>query len=116
MAPASAPAAEAATAATTTGLGDPPGAEPTRWKLAVLLGVGAVICMALAASVGTRRRADANEVTLAEASLAGGRAAPAALTPPQNSVAVLPFLDLTNESMDQEYVLRRDWSGLIAGS
>jgi transcriptional activator of cad operon len=50
-----------------------------RWKLAGLLGVGAVLCLAQAASVD-----------------------PGAGVPPR-SVAVLPFLDLTTESMDQEF-------------
>jgi len=50
-----------------------------RWKLGTLLAVGAVLCLAQAASVD-----------------------PGA-TAPQRSVAVLPFLDLTTESMDQEF-------------
>ena len=50
-----------------------------RWKLATLLAIGAVLCLAQAASVD-----------------------PGA-APPQRSVAVLPFLDLTTESMDQEF-------------
>jgi transcriptional activator of cad operon len=50
-----------------------------RWKLAGLWGVGAVLCLAQAASVGP------------------GTGVPA------RSVAVLPFLDLTTESMDQEF-------------
>ena len=50
-----------------------------RWKLGTLLAIGAVLCLAQAASVD-----------------------PGA-TAPQRSVAVLPFLDLTTESMDQEF-------------
>jgi transcriptional activator of cad operon len=57
-----------------------PAAEPTRrWKLAMVLGVGAVLCLAQAASVDSGAGV------------------------PQRSVAVLPFLDLTTESMDQEF-------------
>jgi transcriptional activator of cad operon len=57
-----------------------PAAEPTRrWKLAMVLGVGAVLCLAQAASVDSGAGV------------------------PQKSVAVLPFLDLTTESMDQEF-------------
>jgi transcriptional activator of cad operon len=56
-----------------------PHERPTNWKLALLLGVGAVLCLAQAASVD-----------------------PGAAVP-QMSVAVLPFLDLTTQSMDQEY-------------
>jgi transcriptional activator of cad operon len=57
-----------------------PAAEPTRrWKLGMVLGVGAVLCLAQAASVDSGAGV------------------------PQKSVAVLPFLDLTTESMDQEF-------------
>jgi TolB-like protein/DNA-binding winged helix-turn-helix (wHTH) protein len=57
-----------------------PAAESSRrWKLATLLGVGAVLCLAQAASVDP------------------GAGVPA------RSVAILPFLDLTTESMDQEF-------------
>jgi transcriptional activator of cad operon len=71
------PAVTRAPAATETRT---PVAEGTRHrKLATLLGVGAVLCLAQAASVD-----------------------PGAAVPPR-SVAVLPFLDLTTESMDQEF-------------
>jgi TolB-like protein/DNA-binding winged helix-turn-helix (wHTH) protein len=57
-----------------------PAAGPTgRWKLAMVLGVGAVLCLAQAGSVDSGAGV------------------------PQRSVAVLPFLDLTTESMDQEF-------------
>jgi len=54
-------------------------APARRWRLATLLAIGAVLCLAQAASVD-----------------------PGPAAPPR-SVAVLPFLDLTTESMDQEF-------------
>ncbi|MBS0418906.1 MAG: winged helix-turn-helix domain-containing protein [Proteobacteria bacterium] len=57
-----------------------PTTSARRWRLGTLLAVGAVLCLAQAASVD-----------------------PGATVPPQRSVAVLPFLDLTTESMDQEF-------------
>jgi len=58
-------------------------ADPAkRWRLAALLAIGAVLCIAQVTSVDPR-------------------ATPTAWQ--QKSVAVLPFLDLTTESMDQEY-------------
>jgi transcriptional activator of cad operon len=51
-----------------------------RWRLGALLAVGAVLCLAQAASVD-----------------------PGATAAPPGSVAVLPFLDLTTQSMDQEF-------------
>jgi TolB-like protein/DNA-binding winged helix-turn-helix (wHTH) protein len=54
---------------------------PKRWppgKIGALLAVSAALCLVQAASVGPS-------------------------VPPHRSIAVLPFLDLTTESMDQEY-------------
>lgn len=62
-----------------TELSSPAPERARRWKLAGLLGVGAVLCLAQAASVGPSTGV------------------------PARSVAVLPFLDLTTESMDQEF-------------
>jgi len=56
---------------------DPPKRWP-RGKIGALLALCAALCLAQAASVGPSG-------------------------PPHKSIAVLPFLDLTTESMDQEY-------------
>jgi transcriptional activator of cad operon len=78
QAPASAgPTAAMASAA--AGAQTPAAEHSRRWKLAMVLGVGAVLCLAQAASVDSGAGV------------------------PQKSVAVLPFLDLTTESMDQEF-------------
>jgi transcriptional activator of cad operon len=59
-----------------------PADQAKRWRLAALLVTGVALCLAQVTSVDPG-------------------AAPAAWQ--QQSVAVLPFLDLTTESMDQEY-------------
>ena len=56
-----------------------------RWKVAAALAVGAVLCLAQAASVNR------------------GAVAPIRPVAPAWSVADLPFLDLTTQSMEQEY-------------
>jgi transcriptional activator of cad operon len=82
-APASAATAGASILASASGASAAVPAETSRrWRLGLVLGAGALLCLAQAASVD-----------------------PGA-TPPawrERSVAVLPFLDLTTESMDQEY-------------
>jgi transcriptional activator of cad operon len=83
------PWADTAPAKPTTEVVDPPPATPLargvdppkRWprgRVGALLALGAALCLAQAASVGPSG-------------------------PPHKSIAVLPFLDLTTESMDQEY-------------
>ncbi|MEA3182808.1 MAG: transcriptional activator of cad operon [Gammaproteobacteria bacterium] len=83
------PWAGTAPAKPTTEVVDPPPATPlprgvdppNRWprgRVGALLALGAALCLAQAASVGPPG-------------------------PPHKSIAVLPFLDLTTESMDQEY-------------
>jgi TolB-like protein len=74
-----APSGAAVIASAAAGAASPVPAPVGRWKLGTLLATGAVLCLAQAASVD-----------------------PGA-APPQRSVAVLPFLDLTTESMDQEF-------------
>ncbi|HEY2402011.1 MAG TPA: winged helix-turn-helix domain-containing protein [Steroidobacteraceae bacterium] len=74
-----APGPTAAMASAPAGAQTPAAEHSRRWKLAMVLGVGAVLCLAQAASVDSGAGV------------------------PQRSVAVLPFLDLTTESMDQEF-------------
>ena len=78
-APSGAAVIASAAAVPAAGAASQPPAPGRRWKLATLLAIGAVLCLAQAASVD-----------------------PGA-APPQRSVGVLPFLDLTTESMDQEF-------------
>lgn len=82
-APAAAAAPTSTTAPSTAAVrAHAPADSARRWRLAALLAIGAVLCIAQVTSVDPR-------------------ATPAAWQ--QKSVAVLPFLDLTTESMDQEY-------------
>ena len=86
-----------------------------RWKVAAALAVGAVLCLVQAASVNRGAVAPIRPVTPAWSvapawsaapgrSIAPGRSMAAGQSVvPVRSVAVLPFLDLTTQSMEQEY-------------
>ena len=80
-----------------------------RWKVAAALAVGAVLCLAQAASVNRGAVAPIRPVAPAWSaapgrSIAPGRSMAAGQSVvPVRSVAVLPFLDLTTQSMEQEY-------------
>ena len=68
------------------------GSKSGRHQVRILITAGAALCLALVVGFVLYGKVGGND-----------RAAPTPAAALQNSVAVLPFLDLTSESMDQEY-------------